>query len=64
MLDLIADATSAIYTAFCAFAVAVQATAPIMPWHAAMGVSFVVAVLGAMAGWAGRRSLWRLLKRK
>lgn len=63
MINLIADATSALYTAFCAFAVAVQAMTPILPWHAAMAASFVIALLGAMAGWAGRRALWRLLSR-
>jgi hypothetical protein len=63
MLNLIADATSALYMAFCAFALAVQAMTPILPWHAAMAASFVISVLGAVVGWAGRRAIWRLFKK-
>lgn len=64
MLNLIADTTSALYAAFCAFVLAVQAMTPIFPWHVAMALSFMIAASGALVGWSWRRAIWRLLSRR
>lgn len=64
MINFIADLTSALYAAFCAFALAAQAMTPLFPYHVALALSLVVTVAGGVIGWSWRRSIWRLMGRK
>lgn len=55
MLDFIVSMASAIYGALNGFAVSVQALAGILPWHASLALSIIVAVVFAVLSWSASR---------
>ncbi len=52
MLELIGTITSALYAAFTAFVLSVQALAPLLPWQASIVLSGVLAGIAAISTWA------------
>lgn len=51
MLDLITDFAAALYAAMTGFALSVQALAALLPWHASIVLSGVLAGLAALSTW-------------
>lgn len=52
MLDIITSLAGALYAAMTAFALSAQALAPVMPWHASLVLSGVLAGVAAVSTWA------------
>lgn len=52
MLELIGTITSALYAAFTAFVLSVQALVPLLPWQASIVLSGVLAGIAAISTWA------------
>jgi hypothetical protein len=55
MPELVGSLTAALYAALSAFAVSIQALAPVMPWHASVALSGVAAAVVALSAWAFTR---------
>jgi hypothetical protein len=55
MSELIGSITAALYAALSAFAVSIQAFAPVMPWHASAALPGVVAAVVALSAWSFAR---------